>query len=180
MSVGGGRARECLVLGVEAAGKSLLLRRLWEIASSKPSELLNDATSPTVGQDVIAVRGRNDSPISVREIGGRMGSAWMSYTDLCSSVILMTDIADPGALSASAVLVQELLAQLCADEKRILLVLNKRDLTDDFHLRVAMNLLRLKDLPLLYPEVKLDCLTGSLYDIQFVLAIYSWIVTWNE
>ena len=179
MSVGAG-PRECLVLGVEGAGKSLLLRRLWEVCCGGPSELLNDSISPTVGQDVIAVKGRKESSVSIREIGGRMGSAWMSYTDLCSSVILMIDIADPGVLSASAVLLQELLVQLHAGEKRILLLLNKRDLIEDVHLRIAINLLRIKDFPLLYPEMKVDSLIGSLYDLHFVHAIYSWIATWNE
>ena len=169
--------RECLVLGVEGAGKTLLLRRLWELSSGTLSEIVNDSTAPTVGQDVIGIRGRNGMSVNVREIGGRMGSAWMSYTDLSDSVVFMVDISDAGVLAASAVLMQELLLHISVSHKRVLLVLNKRELIDDMHFTIAFNLMRITDISALYPELKVECITGSLYDLQFVNTIYLWITS---
>ena len=164
---------ECLIVGAENSGKTVLLRRLCSFRSSN-NDQFNDFTTPTIGQEVFTLGGDGDTSITIREIGGRMGSGWMSYIKLCTSLILCVDISDPSLLATSFILFHEILGQDDLKGKGILLLFTKRDQVDRIGLRIFLNAFRIDEISSILGS-RIDTLIGSTFDFGFVTAVHDWI-----
>jgi GTPase SAR1 family protein len=170
---------ECLVLGPESSGKTFLIRKLCALATNDCKTLSNDATTPTIGQDVVTITGTNDVEIKIREIGGKMGSGWTSYIKYCTSILFCIDISDPSMLATSFIQFQELLSHEDIQNKNIMLVLGKIDVIDSISLRIYLNVFKIDEL-ILQMGSKVDTIHGSSYDHAFVNAVLVWIKVNNS
>eukprot|EP01038_Epipyxis_sp_PR26KG_P006702 gene6702-9193_t len=186
---------ECLVLGGESVGKTLLVKRMKE-----PNTNL-ESTIPTVGveitdlnltlnneEDIYLSRGKEikqiNCSISLKEVGSSISSRWNLYYSQCDCIIFIIDISDCGSLPSSLVLLHEILAYTevvgMLKNKPISILLNKCDLCDPISLIMAKNFLQLKDLHYYEKLNLINIFQGSCFDnslpnqaIQWLKLIYS-------
>jgi len=117
---------EVVLIGCEGAGKTLLCRHLEKLSKGDTSAL-SPSTQPSIGVETAELSCRSQA-FSMREVGGVMQPVWGNYFAACAAVILVADSATAqGAASAAIELCEVLRAQTLAG-KRVLLLLNKRDL----------------------------------------------------
>jgi signal recognition particle receptor subunit beta len=117
---------EVLLIGCEGAGKTLLCNHLEKITKGKADALLQSETQASIGVELIEVPHRSRL-IAIREIGGTMQPMWNRYFDVCASIIVVADSSTPHAAVSAAVELAEVLSTPTAMGKRVMLVLNKRD-----------------------------------------------------
>jgi len=121
---------EVLLIGCEGAGKTLLCRHLEKIGKGEikghANVPLDPSTQPSIGIEMIEVPCRSRK-IGIREIGGTMQPVWDRYFDGCSAVMLVADSSTAHAAASAAVELAELLRAPTLTDKRVMLLLNKRD-----------------------------------------------------
>ena len=174
---------ECLLLGAEGSGKSLLLKRLkwWSQErlskvkkSAKPAPLpIPPATVPTVGTNIEALD-LNKRKVTVRELGGAMVPIWKEFYDDCKCVVFVIDRSNTMNLSASTILLLEALSANALQKKSFLLVLGMSDLPDIVSLRETSNILRLDDMKHTCSQ-SIDIIEASCYNGEGIQYILDWI-----
>jgi len=117
---------EVLLLGCEGAGKTLLCRHLQKLGSNDANAKLQTNTQPSIGVETLEVPHASRS-IEFREVGGTMQPVWNSYFEGCSAIVLVADSSKSHAAVSAAVELAEVLRSPTASNKRVLLLLNKRD-----------------------------------------------------
>lgn len=167
---------ELLVLGGESAGKSLFARRVQEYAVSNEwdNTLSSEATQPTVGVEIneLCIK-RTNKLIRIREIGSALSSQWVKYISGCSHIIFMVDSSDMAHLSSALVLLHEVLND--AQDKKVLIALNKVDLIDKRSYIVATNFFRIDEIQRSHPNV--EVIYGSCMDSSLCSRVIEWITT---
>lgn len=149
--------KECLIIGPDGSGKTLLIRKILSINDNK-NKVLNDNddeiivhenTMPTVGIDINTII-LNDNNIMLREIGGSMISRWSYFIDTCDTLIFVIDISDMSSLSTSFVLLMEMFTIVLKSTKKLLkdiaVSFTKSDLSDISSQNIAKNILAINDL----------------------------------
>ena len=148
---------ECLLIGAEGSGKSLLLKRLKWLSQQQlykgkksvkrtPQLPSAPATIPTVGTNIEALDIDGKKKVTVRELGGAMAPIWAESYEDCQCVIFIIDRSNIMHLSASTILLLEALSADALKNKPFLLVLGKSDLPNIVSLRETSNILRLDDM----------------------------------
>ena len=122
---------ECLVLGPEGCGKTLLVKKLLlsehdpaakaSLEDSTPPELPH--TLPTVGVNVQQLEGGR----TLREYGGAMAPLWSSALQDCGRVLYVVDASNPTQIAAATILLLDLLSSEHMQDKEVLVFLNKLD-----------------------------------------------------
>lgn len=175
---------ECLLIGAEGSGKSLLLRRLKWFSqqqlykgkkSAKPMPLPTaPPTIPTVGTNIEALDVDAKRKITVRELGGAMAPIWSESYDDCRSVVFLLDRSNITHMSSTTILLLEALSADALQNKPFLLVLGKSDLPDIVNLRETINILRLDDMKRTCTQL-IDITEASGYNGDGVHYILQWI-----
>lgn len=168
--------KELLVLGAEGSGKSLLIRRIKEVAECKfNQDTANEYTIPTTGVEIVNVESSSELSFNVREIGSAISSRWENYLADCCGLVFTIDVSDWGSLSSAMVLVHhEILNNKVVMSKRpIVLAFTKTDCAPDDAVVVAENFLRIVDLQRQWPNVK--TVSGSCIDKSLASKIMAWI-----
>lgn len=175
---------ECLLIGAEGSGKSLLLRRLkWlsqqqlykaKKSAKAPPLPAAPATIPTVGTNLEALDVDTKRNVTVRELGGAMAPIWSESYDDCRSVIFLVDRSNTMHLSASTILLLEALSADALKNKPFLLVLGKSDLPNIVNLRETSNILRLDDMKQTCSQ-SIDVTEASGYNGEGIHYILQWI-----
>ena len=136
---------ECLLLGPEGVGKTLLLKKLQAL-NKKPSKGSSKASSngkqavtscsltdgvlptiPTVGTNVEELVLGKSLVCALREYGGSMAPLWDSAYAHCQMVVYVIDTSNPTQISAATVLLVEVLSADALKDKPLLLLFNKTD-----------------------------------------------------
>lgn len=114
-----------LCLGPSGAGKTLLLKRLQEGANK--TDVV--PTIPTVGTNLTTVNlgRRRLGSVVIRELGGAMAPIWSQYFSDASAVIYVLDSADACHISASTILLLDVLSDPHLLHCPFLIVFNKCD-----------------------------------------------------
>ncbi|DBB10773.1 TPA: ADP-ribosylation factor-like protein 16 [Trebouxia sp. C0006] len=114
---------ELLVLGLEGAGKSLLMRQIYNVANSVQKAI--PRTQPTVGVELYKLNLRSKYSRQVtraREIGGCMRPVWPQYFACANLFLYVISINATGLLATAVIELHNLLIH--PDVKVILLILN--------------------------------------------------------
>lgn len=140
---------ECLLIGPCNSGKTSLLHRLkWlsRKASCQNVERGNGideagtgllplpATLPTIGTNIETLifpkpsEGASPSTVQLREKGGGMAPVWDTYYSDAACFLYVIDASDPHRLSASTVLLLEVLGHPKMQGKQGAIVFNKKDI----------------------------------------------------
>lgn len=119
----------CLLIGPTGVGKTVLLKRL-QVGSLKGNYIdLEELPHPanTVGADIVNITNAKKQEIKVKELGGEMAPSWKDYYKETSAIIFMVDMSCPTQISASSILLLEMLAHPSTQQAAVLIVLNKID-----------------------------------------------------
>lgn len=136
---------ECLLLGPEGVGKTLLLKKLQAL-NKKPTKGSSKASSggkrgdsscsltdgvlptiPTVGTNVEELVLGKRLVCVLREYGGSMAPVWGSAYAHCQMVVYVIDTSNLTQISAATVLLVEVMSADALKEKPLLLFFNKTD-----------------------------------------------------
>ena len=150
---------ECLILGPEGVGKTLLLRKLQLLCSRSDQKGAGKKTSdpialpegvlptiPTVGTNLEELKLGRNLVCSLREYGGSMAPLWSNAYGDCQMVVYVIDTSRPSQISAATVLLLEVLSSRNLKDKPFLLFFNKVD--SPFHMSLVelKSVIRLEDI----------------------------------
>ena len=177
-------AMECLLIGAEGSGKSLLLKRLKWLSQQRLYKVKKTAkqaslpaapaTIPTVGTNIEALEVDTKRKVTVRELGGAMAPIWAESYEDCRCVIFVIDRSNIMHLSASTILLLEALSADALKNKPFLLVLGKSDLQNIVSLRETSNIVRVEDMKQSCCQ-SIDMCEASGYNGEGVHYILQWI-----
>ena len=156
---------ECLILGAEGTGKTLLLKKLVSKtsagsrtkASTLPSggDALIESTSqcdgiilptiPTVGTNIEDLNLAKGISCKLREYGGSMAPLWNSAYNRCSMIIFVVDASNSTLISASTMLLLDVLTAKALEKKPVLIFFNKMDSLFGMSLVELKSVMRLGD-----------------------------------
>ena len=164
---------EVLILGGEGCGKSMLVRRMKEVAAGTfEPDYLCETTMPTVGVELNTIKYEGKS-YALREIGSAISSRWDTYLPECAFLIFLIDVSDMGSVASSMVLLNEVLSNSQSPAgKPILIALNKVDLTHTHSLAVVYNVLGLHALQ---TQENISIEAGSCLDDTQCNAALKWL-----
>lgn len=186
---------ECLVLGPEGAGKTLLIRKLEECCSNikknkakgsaeRPPEtqdtvdLASQAshhTVPTVGANFAQLKLAKGFTCKLRESGGQMAPLWSSSFEDCKMVVYVIDSSNSVQVSASTILFLDVLSAPSLQEKPMLLFFNKTDSPLGLGLVQYKSVMRLDDI-IAQATQKVSVLSGSCWTGEGVGSVMEWLV----
>jgi len=185
---------ECLVLGPEGAGKTLLVRKIEEycrkkkgasdatVAAASPVESYagisskpNHYTLPTVGINFSKVKLAKGVSCSLRESGGQMVPLWCNSYQDCKMVIYVIDSSNQAQVSASTILLLQVLSSEALQKKPVLLFFNKTDSPLGLGLVEYKSVMRLDDI-LLHASQSIAVVSGSCWTGDGVGAIVEWLL----
>ena len=138
-----------LVLGAEGTGKTLLLKRIQSVAEHGYDDCKEFESVPstvsTVGTN-IAVVVLSKRKVNLREIGGSLAPLWKNFFDETHAVIFIIDVSNNIQVSASTILLYDVLGSENLAKLPFLLLLNKTDLNSSLAIHELKFILRLNDL----------------------------------
>lgn len=173
---------ECIIIGPEGSGKSLLVKRVKEVESYTDTTKLKHpadtmATQSTIGMDLVSIAWKGKK-FKIRELGAAISSRWASYYADCKGLIFVVDMADMGLWATALTQLYECAsyAQLWMG-KPALLVLNKADMTDIHSQRAVVNFLALDSLRHHMSWSRLDILCGTGVEGALARDILEWMTS---
>ncbi|KAJ1632894.1 P-loop containing nucleoside triphosphate hydrolase protein [Pavlovales sp. CCMP2436] len=134
-----------LVIGSEAAGKTLLLRQLANLAKrGKPADI-ETATIQSIGTELrqIIVGKTN---VVFREMGGSMNPVWPRFFDECAMVIFVIDCSSEAQLASATIELLTALQSPALEAKPFAIALNKCDLPGQLPAQTIERVLRVDDI----------------------------------
>lgn len=181
---------DCLVLGPEGAGKTLLIRKLQEHCSQRAKEknsepiaqdtatLASQATHytvPTVGANFAQLKLTKGVVCKLRESGGQMVSLWSNAYRDCKMVIYVIDSSNRVQVSAATILLLDFLSSASLRGKPVLLFFNKTDSPLGLGLVQYKSVMRLDDI-IAHATQEVTVIEGSCWNSEGVCAILEWLV----
>lgn len=179
---------ECLLLGAEGSGKTLLLKKLVSKASrtktSGGSTSNGSADSscdgilptiPTVGTNIEDLQLAKGISCKLREYGGSMAPLWSSAYNRCSVVIFVVDASNSTQISASTMLLLDVLTAKALEKKPVLIFFNKMDSQFGMSLVELKSVMRLGDV-IRNATQKVQVVQGSCATEEGLDSILEWIM----
>ena len=151
---------ECLILGAEGTGKTLLLKKLVSKtfrtktstlpAGRDTTESLRQCdgvlpTIPTVGTNIEDLQLAKGISCKLREYGGSMAPLWNSAYNRCSMIVFVVDASNSTQISASTMLLLDVLTAKALEKKPVLIFFNKMDSLFGMSLVELKSVMRLGD-----------------------------------
>ena len=177
--------KECLVIGGEGSGKSILIRRMKELQQSASSsstsssiyEAFNPSTQPTVGVDLIDVEWKGRG-VKLRELGSAISSRWSAYFKEANMVVYLVDTADIRQWSNALIQLYDMTSY--KEEwtgKDLLIVMTKTDISAVAQQSACLSFLKLPnpELHKIWRRVKI--IFGSCLENELATAVLEWLVT---
>lgn len=187
---------ECLILGPEGAGKTLLMKKLEEYAKRKKgsggataagshtsgsqnyvsiaSQPINH-TVPTVGVNLAHLKLTKEVTCSLRESGGQMAPLWHNGYQDCRMVIYVIDSSNQVQVSASTVLLLDVLSSEALREKPVLVFFNKTDSPLGLGLVEYKSVMRLEDI-VSHATQRVSVVDGSCWTGEGIGVIMEWLL----
>lgn len=185
---------ECLVVGPEGAGKTLLIRKLEELCTSKRKKTSRDAeasatqtdhasigcqelhhTIPTVGVNLARLKLLKGLSCNLRESGGQMAPLWPNCYKDCSMVIFVIDSSNQVQVSASTILLLEVLSAPGLQDKPVLVFFNKTECPLGLGLVEYKSVMRLEDI-VSHARQTVSVVEGSCWTGDGIPAILEWLI----
>lgn len=176
---------ECIIIGPDGCGKSLLVKRIKEVEAyafsreeikeKHPAKTM--ATQATIGMDLIDVTWKGKK-FKIRELGAAISSRWSAYYGDCHALIFVVDMADMGLWATALTQLYE-----CASYTQLwmgkpaLLVLNKADITDISSQRAVVSFLALDSLRHHMSWSRLDIMCGNGVGGELSASILDWMAS---
>ncbi len=149
---------ECLILGAEGTGKTLLLKKLVSKTSRTKTSTQPSAEStsqcdgisilptiPTVGTNIEDLHLAKGISCKLREYGGSMAPLWNSAYNRCSMIVFVVDASNSTQISASTMLLLDVLTAKALEKKPVLIFFNKMDSLFGMSLVELKSVMRLGD-----------------------------------
>lgn len=140
-----------LVIGPEGGGKTMLLKRLESYTSQMPCVESDikigepPSTIATVGVNLTSLK-INKMKFSFRELGGAMAPVWSNYFKDSSHCIYVIDMANREQISASTILLLNLLSATETNNWTVLVLFNKNDIPCAMSRMEISSIMRLEDI----------------------------------
>lgn len=184
---------ECLILGPEGVGKTLLLKKLKvQISSNKknstpasepesssmPTDNMTAGlihTVPTAGTNIEKIKLSNGVSCTLRECGESIAPLWSSYFSDCSMVLYVVDVTNSSQISAATMLLLDILTAKDLENKPVMVFFNKCDCELKMSLIELKSIMRLDDLTE-NSALSLTVLQGSCVTENGLSALSNWIV----
>ena len=167
---------ECLVIGPEGAGKTLLIRKLKECTKKRGktncTQMQEQSTTvglacqemnhtvPTVGINLEQLELSKNTTCSLRESGGQMAPLWSGAYKQCNMVIYVIDSSNLVQVSVSTILLLDALSSEDLREKPVLVFFNKTDAPLGLGLVEYKSVMRMDNI-LLHATQSLTVVDGS-------------------
>ena len=190
---------ECLILGPEGAGKTLLLKKLkrmitiealeknstqakvqpnsqdsWPITDPSPPEGVLH-TLPTAGTNLEQLRISKGVVCTLRECGGSTAPVWSSYYKHCNMIVYVVDSNNTTQISAATMLLLDVLSAEDLENKPVLILFNKRDSDCCMSMTELKSIMRLSDV-LDHVTQPLQVVEGSCVTEDGLDTVVQWIV----
>lgn len=172
-----GAPTRVLVIGAEGAGKTLLLRQLANRAKRGKQEVIDMATVPSVGTELMQIMAAKCNFLC-REMGGSMIPVWPRYYQESHAVIFVIDGSSEAHLASATI---ELLTALKAPTltgKPFAVVFNKCDVPVQIPQTTFETIMRIDDIIALQESVgrPTACFRCSASTADGVVEILDWLV----
>lgn len=180
---------ECLILGAEGTGKTLLLKKLVSKTSrAKTSSLPSGGdttesrqcdgvlpTIPTMGTNIEDLQLAKGISCKLREYGGSMAPLWNSAYNRCSMIVFVVDTSNSTQISASTMLLLDVLTAKALEKKPVLIFFNKMDSLFGMSLVELKSVMRLGDV-VRNATQKVQVVQGSCATEDGLDSILEWIM----
>ena len=184
---------ECLVLGPEGAGKTLLIRKLEEYCKGKrevdenvPGETTSTSyvslaskpmhhTVPTVGINLAQIHLAKGIACNLRESGGQMAPLWHNQYKECTMIIYVIDSSNQVQVSASTILLLDLLSSKHLTKTPVLIFFNKTDSPLGLGLAEYKNVMRLDEI-VSHASQAVTVVEGSCWTGEGVGTVMQWLL----
>lgn len=170
---------QILVLGPENSGKTLLLKRLQSYMSQMSGGVSNIAlgeppsTIATVGVNLTTLQ-INKKKFCLRELGGAMAPVWSNYFKDATHCIYIIDLANKGQVSASTILLLNLLKSRQSSKWPVLIIFNKIDIPCGLTRMAISSIMRLDDI-IKTSSQKISVVETCLHDGRGLSDIVNWL-----
>lgn len=179
---------ECLILGPEGSGKTLLIRKLEEYSKRKKvakepdrqdyvstaSQAINH-TVPTVGVNLAVLKLAKGVSCTIRESGGQMVPLWPNKYEDCKMVIFVIDSSNQIQVSASTILLLDVLSSEFLKGKPVMVFFNKTDSPLGLGLVEYKSVMRLDDI-VLHAKQDMTVVDGSCFTGEGIGAVLEWLL----
>jgi GTPase SAR1 family protein len=179
---------ECLILGAEGTGKTLLLKKLVSKTSRTKTSTEPSAEStsqcdgisilptiPTVGTNIEDLHLVKGISCKLREYGGSMAPLWNSAYNRCSMIVFVVDASNSTQISASTMLLLDVLTAKALEKKPVLIFFNKMDNLFGMSLVELKSVMRLGDV-VRNATQKVQVVEGSCATEDGLDSILEWIM----
>lgn len=177
--------KQCLILGPQNVGKTLLIKRLQTLSSDeqhkKGKHMSHDhddidlppPTQPTTGTTLVSIMTPHGS-LLLKEYGGKMAPLWAKALPKADMLLYIIDTGNPWQLGVAIVLLMETLSNTAMTDKHILLFFNKSDMPSSLSLQEFKSISRVDDLRMKYDNL-LTVISGSCLTFEGLNNILEWL-----
>ncbi len=170
------------MLGPEGVGKTLLIKTLKDGVSKQEdgsSMIPKWSIQSTLGTNLIDIKLKNRSWVTLKECGGLMSPLWSTSLDDANMLIYVVDSSNNTQISIATVLLMEILDNRKMEGKPVLLFYNKTDVAAGCPLSLAVikELMRVDDLVKKYGDSMFTVISGSGLMGKNIQCIYEWLNT---
>lgn len=171
--------KQCLILGPQNAGKSLLIKRIQQYDSHKKEnnvsikDPLPPNTQPTTGTTLLTID-TPSGPLLLKEIGGKMAPLWAKSLGKADMILYVIDASNSSQLSVAVVLLMETLLNESTRDKPLLLFYNKTDLPSSLSIQEIKTITRVEDLQEKYKDM-FNTVSGSCLTCTGLKDVIKWL-----
>lgn len=180
---------ECLILGPEGVGKTLLLKKLRKSSMLTRSTPSNEVPSlsnthltegimhtvPTAGTNIERIQFAKGVVCTLRECGPIIAPLWSSYYSHSNMVVFVVDMTNKTQVSAATMLLLDVLSAKELESKPVLIFFNKTDCELKMSITELKSIMRLDDLTS-HASQSLTVVEGSCKTEEELGMISKWIM----
>lgn len=170
--------RQCLVLGVEGVGKTLLTRTLVKLTNKKQEEVptapIPPPSHPTPGTSFTTLT-VGTATVRLKEYGSKMAPLWPKALPDADKLLYLVDASHPTQLSQATILLLETLCHEAMQGKPVAIFFNKTDLPSSLSIEEFRGIMRVSDLEKRYGQ-QIAIFEGSCVSQEGLSDLVQWLV----
>ena len=169
--------RQCLVLGPEGVGKTLLTRTLGKMANKRQEVVTLTTpppTHPTPGTNFTILTVGTET-VRLKEYGSKMAPLWPKAFPEADRLLYLFDASNPTQLSQATILLIETLSHEMTQGKPVAIFFNKTDLPSSLSMEEVMGIVRTSDLEKKYGQ-QIAIFKGSCVNQEGLSDLMQWLL----